>query len=82
MAIAANRIAEISAGIIVVYFEAPDLEELTPFLTAIADHHRGRSHGPSRCRQARADHPDFQRFVGLMAEQRQHLGPRSVAPSG
>ena len=52
---------------IVVYFEAQDLEELEPFLkqlpTIIVVDHMGRpdvTKGP--------DHPDFQRFIRLMAE--------------
>lgn len=50
---------------IVVYFEAPDLEELTPFLneldTTIVVDHMGR---PDVTKGV--DHPDFQRFVDLM----------------
>lgn len=50
---------------IVVYFEAPDLEELTPFLnelnTTIVVDHMGR---PDVTKGV--DHPDFQRFIDLM----------------
>ncbi len=62
----AHRIADLGWHI-VVYFEAPDLEELVPFLeqlpTIIVVDHMGRpdvSNG--------VDHPDFQRFIRLMAE--------------
>jgi len=52
---------------IVVYFEAQDLEELIPFLkqlpTTIVVDHMGR---PDVTKGV--DHPDFQRFVGLMAD--------------
>jgi len=52
---------------IVVYFEAPDLERLTPFLrrlpTTIVVDHMGR---PDIAKGV--DHPDFQRFVALMAD--------------
>lgn len=52
---------------IVVYFEAPDLEELIPFLkelgTTIVVDHMGR---PDVAKGV--DHPDFQRFVDFMAE--------------
>lgn len=52
---------------IVVYFEAQDLEELEPFLnrlaTTIVIDHMGR---PDVTKGI--DHPDFQRFVRLMAE--------------
>ena len=52
---------------IVVYFEAPDLEELIPFLlqldTTIVVDHMGRP-DPSKP----VDHEDFQRFVKLMAD--------------
>lgn len=52
---------------IVVYFEAPDLEGLTPFLrrlpTTIVVDHMGR---PDIAKGI--DHPDFQRFVALMAD--------------
>tara|TARA_R110001592_G_scaffold79102_6_gene236958 strand:- start:1399 stop:2268 length:870 start_codon:yes stop_codon:yes gene_type:complete len=50
---------------IVVYFEAPELEELIPFLneldTTIVVDHMGR---PDVAKGV--DHPDFQRFVDLM----------------
>lgn len=50
---------------IVVYFEAPDLEELAPFLnelnTTIVVDHMGR---PDVSKGI--DHPDFQRFIDLM----------------
>lgn len=52
---------------IVVYFEAPDLAELTPFLrqlpTTIVVDHMGR---PDIAKGV--DHPDFQRFIALMAD--------------
>ena len=52
---------------IVVYFEAQDLEELEPFLkqlpTTIVVDHMGR---PDVTKGV--DHPDFQRFITLMAE--------------
>ncbi|CUH67826.1 putative metal-dependent hydrolase of the TIM-barrel fold protein [Thalassovita gelatinovora] len=52
---------------IVVYFEAPDLEDLAPFLTSlpgiIVVDHMGR---PDVSKGA--DHPDFDRFIALMAE--------------
>lgn len=52
---------------IVVYFEAPDLEELIPFLkslpTIIVVDHMGRPDVANG-----VDHADFQRFVTLMAE--------------
>ena len=52
---------------IVVYFEAADLAELTPFLrqlpTTIVVDHMGR---PDVSKGA--DHPDFQAFIDLMAE--------------
>lgn len=52
---------------IVVYFEAPDLEELIPFLkelpTTIVVDHMGRPDVANG-----VDHPDFQRFVSLMEE--------------
>ncbi len=60
----ADRIAPLGWHI-VVYFEAPDLEELVPFLrqlpTTIVVDHMGR---PDVAKGV--DHPDFQRFVGLM----------------
>jgi len=50
---------------IVVYFEAPDLEELAPFLnelnTTVVVDHMGR---PDVAKGV--DHPDFQRFIDLM----------------
>lgn len=62
------RIAEKIAPLgwhIVVYFEAPDLEDLIPFLkqlpTTIVVDHMGR---PDVTKGV--DHPDFQRFIGLM----------------
>lgn len=52
---------------IVVYFEAPDLEELTPFLrqlpTVIVVDHMGR---PDVTKGV--EHPEFQRFLALMEE--------------
>lgn len=52
---------------IVVYFEAPDLEELIPFLkqldTTIVVDHMGR---PDVTKGV--DHEDFQRFINLLAE--------------
>ncbi|WP_372599700.1 amidohydrolase family protein, partial [Amphritea sp.] len=52
---------------IVVYFEAPDLEDLIPFLkqlnTTIVVDHMGR---PDVAKGV--DHEDFQRFINLMAE--------------
>ena len=52
---------------IVVYFEAQDLEGLTPFLkqlpTVIVVDHMGR---PDMAKGV--EHPDFQRFIDLMAE--------------
>jgi 2-pyrone-4,6-dicarboxylate lactonase len=52
---------------VVVYFEAPDLQGLIPFLkqipTTIVVDHMGR---PDIAKGV--DHPDFQRFVNLMAE--------------
>lgn len=60
----AERIAALGWSI-VVYFEAPDLEELTPFLhelpTTIVVDHMGR---PDVAKGV--DHPDFERFVSLM----------------
>ncbi len=61
----AERIAKLGWHI-VVYFEAPDLEELFPFLeslpaTIVVDH-MGR---PDVTKGV--DHPDFQRFVDLLA---------------
>jgi len=61
----AERIAKLGWHI-VVYFEAPDLEELIPFLeslpTTIVVDHMGR---PDVSKGV--DHPDFQRFVDLLA---------------
>jgi len=52
---------------IVVYFEAPDLEDLIPFLnelnTTIVVDHMGR---PDVAKGV--DHPDFQRFIQLMRD--------------
>ncbi|HXP97720.1 MAG TPA: amidohydrolase family protein [Telmatospirillum sp.] len=52
---------------IVVYFEAPELEELSPFLTSlpttIVVDHMGR---PDIAKGV--EHPDFQRFLKLLAE--------------
>jgi len=52
---------------IVVYFEAPELESLTPFLTALPTtvvvDHMGR---PDMSKPV--DHPDFERFNRLMAD--------------
>lgn len=60
----ANRIAKLGWHI-VVYFEAPDLEELTPFLaklpTTIVVDHMGR---PDVSKGV--DHADFQRFMKLL----------------
>jgi 2-pyrone-4,6-dicarboxylate lactonase len=63
------RIAEKIAALgwhIVVYFEAPELESLTPFLTSlpgtIVVDHMGRPDVGKG-----VDHPDFQRFVQLLA---------------
>lgn len=62
----ADKIAKLGWHI-VVYFEAQDLEELVPFLkqlpTIIVVDHMGR---PDVTKGV--DHPDFQRFVDLMAE--------------
>ncbi len=62
----AQRIAKLGWHI-VVYFEAPDLEELIPFLkqlpTTIVVDHMGR---PDIAKGV--DHPDFQRFIGLLAD--------------
>ncbi|TDK51568.1 amidohydrolase family protein [Antarcticimicrobium luteum] len=61
----AERIAKLGWHI-VVYFEAPDLEALIPFLeslpTVIVVDHMGR---PDVTKGT--DHPDFQRFVDLLA---------------
>ncbi len=52
---------------IVVYFEAPDLEELTPFLTSLPTtvvvDHMGR---PDVTKGV--EHPDFQSFIRLLSE--------------
>lgn len=62
----AGKVADLGWHI-VVYFEAGDLEELTPFLkqlpTTIVVDHMGR---PDVGRGV--DHPDFRRFLDLMAE--------------
>ena len=61
----AERIAKLGWHI-VVYFEAADLEELVPFLESlpaiIVVDHMGRPNVSKG-----VDHPDFQRFVDLMA---------------
>ncbi|MBO0334120.1 amidohydrolase family protein [Sneathiella sp. CAU 1612] len=62
----ADRIAKLGWHI-VVYFEAPDLEELVPFLkqlpTTVVVDHMGRPDATKG-----VDHPDFQRFVNLLEE--------------
>jgi 2-pyrone-4,6-dicarboxylate lactonase len=62
----AERIARLGWHI-VVYFEAPDLEDLTPFLkqlpTTVVVDHMGR---PDVTKGV--DHPDFQRFLNLLSE--------------
>jgi 2-pyrone-4,6-dicarboxylate lactonase len=65
-----QRIAEKIGALgwhVVVYFEAQELEELTPFLTSlqatIVVDHMGR---PDVAKGV--DHPDFQRFVRLLAD--------------
>lgn len=62
----AERINELGWHI-VVYFEAPDLEELTPFLktlpTTVVVDHMGR---PDVTKGI--DHPDFKRFMSLLSE--------------
>ena len=62
----ADRVARLGWHI-VVYFEAPELEDLTPFLTSlpatIVIDHMGR---PDVAKGV--DHPDFQRFVRLLAD--------------
>jgi len=62
----AERIAPLGWHI-VVYFEAPDLEELIPFLTSLPTtvvvDHMGR---PDVTKGV--DHPEFQRFLGLLAD--------------
>ncbi|WP_146344402.1 amidohydrolase family protein [Falsiphaeobacter marinintestinus] len=60
----AERVAKLGWHI-VVYFEAPDLEDLVPFLeslpTTIVVDHMGRPDVT-----AGVDHPDFQRFINLL----------------
>ncbi len=62
----AERIAKLGWHI-VVYFEAPDLEDLAPFLkqlpTTIVVDHMGRPDV-----EKGVDHADFQRFMSLLAE--------------
>lgn len=62
----AERIADLGWHI-VVYFEAQDLEDLIPFLkqlpTIVVVDHMGR---PDVAKGV--DHPDFQRFVGLLRD--------------
>ena len=62
----ANRVAKLGWHI-VVYFEAPDLEDLVPFLkqlpTIVVVDHMGR---PDVSKGV--EHPDFQRFINLLAE--------------
>ncbi|MGB7334836.1 MAG: amidohydrolase family protein [Salaquimonas sp.] len=62
----AERIKEFGWHI-VVYFEAPDLEDLTPFLTTLPTtvvvDHMGR---PDVTKGV--DHPDFKRFVSLLSD--------------
>lgn len=62
----ADRIAKLGWHI-VVYFESPDLEDLLPFLrqlpTIVVVDHMGR---PDVSKGV--DHPDFERFVNLLAE--------------
>ncbi|PLX38684.1 MAG: 2-pyrone-4,6-dicarboxylate hydrolase [Hyphomicrobiales bacterium] len=62
----ADKIAKLGWHI-VVYFEAPDLADLTPFVkqlpTTIVVDHMGR---PDVTKGV--DHPDFQRFVDLLGE--------------
>lgn len=63
----ADRIAKLGWHI-VVYFEAPDLEELTPFLkqlpTTVVVDHMGRPDVNKG-----TDHPDFHRFLDFLANQ-------------
>jgi len=63
---------------IVVYFEAPDLAELVPFLkqlpTTIVVDHMGR---PDVTKGV--DHPDFQRFVSLMRDN-EHIWTKVTCP--
>ena len=76
----AERIAKLGWHI-VVYFEAHELADLIPFLealpTTIVVDHMGR---PDLAKGL--DHPDFRRFVDLMARQPAHLeqGQRRRAP--
>jgi len=62
----AERIAKLGWHI-VVYFEAPDLEELVPFLkqlpTTVVVDHMGRPDVTNG-----VDHPDFQRFMDLLSD--------------
>ena len=62
----AERIAKLGWHI-VVYFEAPDLEDLVPFLkqlpTTVVVDHMGR---PDVTKGI--DHPDFQRFIDLLSD--------------
>ena len=64
----ADRIAKLGWHI-VVYFEAPDLEELTPFLkqlpTTVVVDHMGRPDVNKG-----TDHPDFHRFLEFLANQK------------
>ncbi len=64
----AERIAKLGWHI-VVYFEAPDLEDLIPFLkqlpTTIVVDHMGRPDVENG-----VDHPDFKRFTDLLASQK------------
>jgi 2-pyrone-4,6-dicarboxylate lactonase len=70
---------------IVVYFEAADLEELVPFLkqlpTTIVVDHMGR---PDVTKGV--DHPDFHRFINLMADNENIWSkvtcPERLSPSG
>ena len=67
----AERVAKLGWHI-VVYFEAHELAELMPFLnalpTTIVVDHMGR---PDLAKGV--DHPDFRRFVDLMAANPKHL---------
>ncbi len=62
----AERVARLGWHV-VVYFEAPDLEDLAPFLqtlpTTVVVDHMGRPDVT-----AGTDHTDFQRFVGLLQD--------------
>lgn len=64
----ADKIAQLGWHI-VVYFEAPDLADLTPFLkqlpTTVVIDHMGR---PDVAKGV--DHPDFKRFVELMEDEK------------